>query len=89
MLTIKFSKAFERTYKKLVKRNPEKSVLILEKILLFQSSPFHPSLATHKLSGALKDFYSFSVEYDIRIIFTYFSEDAIIFENIGSHDEVY
>ncbi len=89
MLTIKFSRAFERTYKKLIKRSPEKSILILEKILIFQNSPFPPSLSTHKLSGSLKDFYSFSVEYNIRIVFTYFSENAVIFEDIGSRDEVY
>ncbi len=89
MLTIKFSKAFERTYKKLIKRSPEKSIPVLEKILVFQNSPFHPSLSTHKLSGSLKDFYSFSIEYDLRIVFTYFSENEVIFEDIGSHDEVY
>lgn len=89
MITIKFSKAFQRAYKKLVKRSPDKSILILEKILVFQSSPFHSSLSTHKLSGSLKDFYSFTVENDIRILFTYFKDDEVIFEAIGSHDEVY
>ncbi len=89
MITVKFSKAFERSYKKLVKRNPDKAIVILEKILTFQNSPIHPSLSTHNLSGSLKGFYSFSVEMDIRIVFTHFAENEIIFEDIGSHDEVY
>ena len=37
MITIRFSKSFERAYKKLIKRNPEKAITILEKILLFQN----------------------------------------------------
>ncbi len=87
MLTIKFSKAFERTYNKLIRRNSEVSLIILKKILIFQNFTFHPSLSTHKLSGALKDFYS--VEYDLRIVFTFLSESKVLFEDIGSHDEVY
>ena len=89
MTTIKFSKSFERTYKNLIKRNPEKAIVILEKILLFQNNPQHPSLTTYKLTGALSQLYAFKVEYDLRIIFSYFNNSEVILENIGTHDEVY
>lgn len=89
MTTIKFSKSFEKAYKKLIKRNPEKAILILEKILLFQNNPQHPSLSTHKLSGALSQLQAFKVEYDLRIIFAWYSSNEVILEDIGTHDEVY
>lgn len=51
--------------------------------------PFALSLKTHKLSGKLKDLWSFSLDYDERILF-YFTEDQkAVFLDIGSHDEVY
>lgn len=89
MITIKFSKSFERTYKKLIKCNPEKAIIILEKILLFQNNPQHPSLTTHKLTGSLSQLHAFKVEYDLRIIFSYFNNLEVILEDIGTHDEVY
>jgi addiction module RelE/StbE family toxin len=89
MITIKFSKSFERAYKKLIKRNPEKAIVILEKIHLFQSNPQHSSLITHKLTGTLSQLYAFKVEYDLRIIFAWYSSSEVILEDIGTHDEVY
>lgn len=89
MITIKFSKAFERAYKKLIKRNPEKAILILEKILLFQNNPQHQSLTTHKLTGDLSHLNAFKVEYDLRRIFSWYSRTEITLENIGTHDKVY
>lgn len=89
MITIKFSKSFERAYKKLVKRNPEKAIVILEKILLFQANPHHPSLTSHKLTGSLSHLHAFKVEYDLRIIFSWYSNTEVLLEDIGTHDEVY
>ena len=89
MITITFSKSFERAYRKSVKRNPEKAIIILEKILLFQNSPQHPSLSTHKLSGKLSQLHAFKVEYDLRIVFSWLNSNEIILEDIGTHDEVY
>lgn len=73
MIITKFSKSFERAYKKLIKRNPEKAIVILEKILMFQSNSQHPSLTTHKLIGASSKLHAFKVEYGLRIIFAWYS----------------
>ena len=89
MITISFSKAFERTYKKYVKRNPEKAIAILDKILLFQSNPQHPSLSAHKLTGSLTGILAFKIEYDLRITFVWLSDREALFTDIGTHDEVY
>ncbi|MBD1846833.1 hypothetical protein H6F89_26185 [Cyanobacteria bacterium FACHB-63] len=46
-------------------------------------------MRTHKLSGKLKDYWSFSLEYDERVVF-YFTEDGnAVFVDVGTHDEVY
>jgi mRNA-degrading endonuclease YafQ of YafQ-DinJ toxin-antitoxin module len=62
-----------------------------ESVSYIIENPFHPSLKTHKLSGRLKNLYSFSVTFDIRIIL-YFTKDKppkAVFIDFGSRDEVY
>ena len=68
MIKVAYSPAFHRTYKKIFKNNSSKQILFQQKISLFLQDPFHPQLHTHKLKGTLKDFYSFSIEYDLRVI---------------------
>ena len=57
---------------------------------IFKNDPFDARLKTHKLTGKLSDLWSFSVSYDIRVIF-YFSEDnsEAVFVDIGTHNQVY
>jgi mRNA-degrading endonuclease YafQ of YafQ-DinJ toxin-antitoxin module len=51
-----------------------------------ESDPFHPSLVIHKLKGKLKNYYSFSVDYDYRVIFRFIDKNKVLFINIGTHD---
>jgi mRNA-degrading endonuclease YafQ of YafQ-DinJ toxin-antitoxin module len=60
-----------------------------QKLELFIIDPFEPSLKTHKLSGKLKDLWSFSVEYDERVVFYFTEDEKAVLVDIGSHDEVY
>lgn len=89
-MEIAFSSSFKRAFKKKVKTRKEIEDLFWETAELFIQDPFHSSLKTHKLSGKLKDLWSFSVEYDLRVIF-YFEDNnsKAVFIDIGSHDEVY
>jgi mRNA-degrading endonuclease YafQ of YafQ-DinJ toxin-antitoxin module len=41
------------------------------------------------LSGELKGLWSFSIEYDCRVIFEFIEDNKALFIDIGSHDEVY
>lgn len=80
-----YSDKFAKEYKKL----PNKVKDIAEvREQIFRQDPFDSRLKTHKLKGKLKEFYSFSVNYDYRIVFHFKSENEIIFDNIGTH-EVY
>lgn len=59
-----------------------------KKIEMFRANPKHPSLKTHKLNGALKGYFSFSVDYEVRIVFEFREKGTVHFLKIGSH-EVY
>ncbi|HOM88915.1 MAG TPA: type II toxin-antitoxin system mRNA interferase toxin, RelE/StbE family [Spirochaetota bacterium] len=89
-MEIAFSSSFKRAFKKKIKNRNEIEDLFWEAVSLFIQDPFHSSLKTHKLSGKLKNLWSFSVEYDMRVIF-FFEENnsKAIFIDIGSHEEVY
>lgn len=80
MLEISFSSSFKRAYKKRIKGNLDLEARFWQKVEQF---------ALDQLSGKLKDLWSFSVEYDERVLF-YFSDDGkAVFVDIGNHDEVY
>ncbi len=83
MLKILYKPTFVRQYKKL---SPALQEEIKEKISLFQEDPKHPFLKTHKLKGPLKDFFSFSVNYEYRIIFQYESKNQATLLAVGNHD---
>ena len=59
-----------------------------KKIEIFAANPKHSSLKTHKLKGPLQGYFSFSVDYDVRIVFQYKEKGTTHFLKIGSH-EVY
>ena len=58
----------------------------LDKIDIFKNSPNNPTLKIHKLHGKLKDKWSFSVNYKIRIVFQYESKKEIALLAIDDHD---
>jgi mRNA interferase YafQ len=85
---------FKRSFKRLVRKNPQLQDKILAVIELLSGDPFLPSLKSHKLTGQLEGLWSCSVSYDCRIIFAFrkdeeTGEDLIALIDIGSHDEVY
>ncbi len=88
-MKIELSTGFRKSYKKLAVRKPEIAVLALEKILLFSQQHTNPILKFHKLRGEYEGLYSFSVEYDIRIIVDLINAETAILLMIGTHDEVY
>ncbi len=88
-MAINFTASFDRSIRKIARRQPELIQLVIEKILLFNNDINHPSLELHKLSGNLKGHWSFSIDYDVRIIFRYTNDGNILFVDIGTHDQVY
>lgn len=81
-MKIYYSTKFAKEYKRLplkIKLRAEKQ----EKI--FRQNPFDPRLKTHKLSGKLQEFWSFSVDYQRRIIFELVDQNTVWFHSVGSH----
>ena len=64
MVEISFSSSFRRAFKKRIKGNLDLEARFWQKVEQFTIDPFDQSLKTHKLSGKLKELWSFSVEYD-------------------------
>jgi len=89
MIEIAFSPAFERNFRKRFKGKVAAQEKFWQRVELFIENPFDARLRTHKLSGNLKDLWSFSVEYDIRVVFYFITEKKVVFVDIGTHDEVY
>ena len=59
----------------------------LEKITQFHDPANHEQLRVHKLQGALKNKYSFSITYSHRIIFEYIEANSVMLITIGDHSE--
>lgn len=85
-MKITTTKKFDRQFKKQplkIKNKFEKRV----EVFLMDSN--NPILNTHKLSGKLKNLWSFNITGDIRVVFDRSHEDIVIFEAIGSHSKLY
>lgn len=84
-MEVSFSPAFLKVFEDLPDALQEEA---FEKIELFKNPQFHKQLKVHKLSGPLNGRYSFSVNYKIRIVFTYLAvtpKEAVLLA-IGDHD---
>lgn len=83
-MEIIYTSKFSREYKRLqlkVKLAAE------EREEIFRDDPFDPKLNTHKLHGQLKEFWSFAIGYDYRIIFEFNKTKKIVyFHLVGNHD---
>jgi addiction module RelE/StbE family toxin len=88
-MKVTFSSSFRRAFKKVIKGNKSLEKTFWEKVAIFVRDPFDRRLRTHKLSGKLKDLWSFSVTYEVRVIFFFVDEQRAVFVDVGSHDAVY
>jgi addiction module RelE/StbE family toxin len=79
------SSQFLRRAKKL--REPQATMLraVLRR---FAADPRDPLLRTHKLKGDLADYWAFTVDDDLRVVFRWIGDEAFLV-TLGSHDDVY
>jgi mRNA-degrading endonuclease YafQ of YafQ-DinJ toxin-antitoxin module len=84
-LRITVSSRFLRKAKKL--REPQASMLraVLRR---FATDPKDPLLRAHKLKGDLDEYWAFSVDDDLRVLFRW-DGDVAVLVNLGSPDEVH
>lgn len=80
---IYYSSKFAKEYKRL---STKAKLAAEKKEIIFRKNPFDPRLKTHKLAGKLKSYYSFSIDYQIRIIFEFAGKDTVWFLSVGTHE---
>lgn len=82
-MDIYYSAKFARDYRKL----PDKIKDTAEKReVIFRKNPHDPRLKTHKLTGKLFPYWSFSIDYSYRIVFEFVENNTVWFHAIGNHD---
>lgn len=59
---------------------------IQKQFVLFLKNLFHPSLHTEKLIPKEKNLWSFRINKNIRVIFTFQDKKTILLLDIGPHD---
>jgi len=85
-MQIETTKKFDKQFKKLPSKVQKE---FAKRIELFISERNHQLLKTHKLSGNLKDLWSFNVTADIRVIFDDSHDEVVLLVAIGSHSQLY
>jgi mRNA-degrading endonuclease YafQ of YafQ-DinJ toxin-antitoxin module len=86
---IAFSSSFKRAFKKRIEGRKDVEQKFWQRVEIFAANPHDPRLRTHKLSGELREMWSFTVEYDVRVVFSFLPDGRVVFVDIGGHDEVY
>jgi addiction module RelE/StbE family toxin len=90
MIEIIWDDRFKRIYKNWSKKHPELVESFRNRMELFESNPFHPSLRTHSLCGILKGLWSLWITYEYRLIFKFVDRKRrVLLIDIGTHEEVY
>ena len=86
-MKIKYHKRFEKQFKKLLKKDKQKVIRIIEE---FVADSQRKSLHSHALKGILLGKRSISAGSDLRIIFEEFNDYTIVvFLDLGKHNRVY
>jgi mRNA-degrading endonuclease YafQ of YafQ-DinJ toxin-antitoxin module len=89
MTEIAFSKSFHKAFRRKVRNQPPLEERFWERVAIFRDNPYDPRLKAHKLSGSMRGWWSFSVEYNVRVVFSFVEPGRVVFVDIGTHDEVY
>jgi addiction module RelE/StbE family toxin len=84
MYKLKFTKAFEKSLKKL---SPKEQKAVAQKLELLIKNPFYPSLRTKKVQG-VDNVFEMSVNMNIRILWKYENNVIILLLNIGHHKDI-
>lgn len=91
------SSSFDKNVSKYTKHDAKFKNEIIEILRILSENPYDPKLKTHKLKGTLKGSLSCSINFNLRLIFSFDTvkdkfgrkREVIILETIGTHDEVY
>ena len=86
------STAFVRAARRLMKKHPDAGPDLVATFVALMEDAFQAALKTHKLKGDLAGSWACSAGYDLRVVFEIVQHEgaeAILLQNVGTHDEVY
>lgn len=86
------STVFVRAARRLMKKRPEAGPDLEATFAALMEDAFQTALKTHKLKGELAGSWACSAGYDLRVVFEFVQHEgaeAILLQNVGTHDEVY
>jgi addiction module RelE/StbE family toxin len=91
MIELVWDEKFKRIYKKWSQKHPDLVDQFRNKMELFVTNPFHPSLRTHTLSGVLKGLWASRINYEHRLVFKFIDKQKrkVLLIDLGTHEEVY
>ena len=82
-MEILYKPTFIKQFNKLDKNLQEE---VIEKVDSFKDKNNHKLLKIHKLHGQLKKYFSFYINYKIRIVFLWENPKKVVLLTIGDHD---
>lgn len=85
-IEIRFSKKFQKQYKKLA---PAVQLRFKSRLAVWNQEPMSPQLNHHVLTGKLAGFHSINVGGDVRALYQVADDSLVIFEKIGTHSQLY
>jgi addiction module RelE/StbE family toxin len=86
-MNISFSKSFDNQFhSRLTARQRQQ---VLEAVELFIDEPFHKDQRNHALLGKWSGYRSISVGGDLRLHFKLISDERVLFEAVGNHNQLY
>jgi len=88
-MIILFHPNFKKAYRKRFGGNKKLIERFDERMAIFTANSTEPILHNHHLTGSMREFWSFSVTGDVRVIYRKLTEDKMEFFDIGSHNQVY
>lgn len=84
-MKFRFHKNFEKQFRKL-RKNEQKR--LQQRLTIFLTNPFHPTLNNHPLKGEYLDYRSINITGDLRAIYKFYDDEAI-FIAVDSHSNLY
>lgn len=85
-MELRFTKSFEREYKKIVKGNEVLQKKVRKQLAILKNNANHPSLRLHKLGSS--KYWSISIDTSIRVLII-LEKQWIYVYHIGKHEDVY
>ena len=83
VLRIHTTSDFRKSFRRLPK--PVRT-LAEKKDLWFRADALDPRLGVHKLKGELDGYWSYSVNYQYRVLFAFLDGNEVLYYDVGTHE---